>query len=273
MKQYQYNTIFKKICIPEILKEAENTSIVWHGKELRWDVKHELLAYAEYDNTYNVNELLELSNNRYKLLDKIWEKKDSIEDFYIKSKKVLPWGHGVFLANHELAEREKSFIHRVYIIEKLIALGAKSVLDYGGGGGHTSLLAKALGMDVTHYEYNIFNPYVKWRADKIDNDNLFVTVGIEENALEHIQVDSVICTDVAEHVSEPNIMLSKIHSVLNEDGLLYFSSSFVNSIPCHLHHELNGQEEMILRQNGFKSIGKIIETENNFYGLFKKFKL
>jgi hypothetical protein len=109
MKQYQYNTIFKKICIPEILKEAENTSIVWHGKELRWDVKHELLAYAEYDNTYNVNELLEVSNNRYKLLDKIWEKKDSIEDFYIKSKKVLPWGHGVFLANHELAEREKSF--------------------------------------------------------------------------------------------------------------------------------------------------------------------
>ena len=278
----EYENWFKKICIQSVIDMYERDPIVWEGRPLAWDAGHEIMAYHIFSNRkIPINKLLFLSNNRYKLLEKLWPKgnltKAQVEDFYMHSKEILPWGHGVFVADHNTQERRKKWVRRISILKMLQELNIDSICDYGAGGGHTSLLAKTMGFKrIIHHEYSAFHPYVKWRSDQIGNfgnakQEFELSMAEVDLKLEK-PVNAVLCMDVAEHVWDPKKMLEEINNSLETDGYLVWNSVFGEGISCHLHPELKGKEEKILGDYGFQRIKELNVNYSGHSGLYKKTK-
>ncbi len=273
---------FERICIPAVLDEARRTPLLWDGRPLAWDAAHEILAFARYSGgRYAPSDLVALSNNRYRLLDEIWPggqpDRTALVNFYIQSAAILPWGHGVFLADHDVEGRRENWLRRVDLLKALHARGVRSLVDYGAGGGHTSLLAWAMGFErVVHHEYGVFHPFVAWRAQQIEAAApervpgvLMLTDAIEPLALAQ-PVDAVLCMDVPEHVHDPRAMLREIHAALKPDGLLVWVAMFEDNISCHLHGHLRGQEEELLQGCGFERVGDLPVAYNGHCGLYRR---
>lgn len=272
-----FTKYFEMICVPELLPIARTSSLLWQNAPLEWEVCHELLAfYAFCGKEKSVTELLELSNNRYKLLDDLWPgdnpSAEQLDLFYISSAQVLPWGHGVFLANHETSERRKLWLRRLAILQFLQENGVESVMDYGAGGGHTSLLAYAMGFHlVFHHEYEIFHPFVRWRVDNMPQQRgrfIFSDAGIGLKLSE--KLDAVCCMDVVEHVFDPRKLLYEIYSCLKPDGLLVWVAAFNENISSHLHLEFAGHEEELLLESGFVRHAELPVEYSGHTGIFRK---
>ena len=278
----EYECWFKKICLQSIIDMCEKDPIVWKGKSLAWDAGHEILAYHIFsDKNLTIDNLLFLSNHRYELLDKLWPKgeltKKQVEDFYIRSKEILPWGHGVFIADHNVHERRMNWLRRVRILKMIQKLNIDSICDYGAGGGHTSLLAKAMGFKrIVHHEYSTFHPFVKWRSDQIGNfeyTNRMFELSRAEDGLKLVKpVKAVLCMDVAEHVWDPLRMIEEIYNSLEQDGYLIWNSVFGEGISCHLHPELKGKEDKILTDCGFQWVKELNVIYRGYSGIYKKKK-
>jgi FkbM family methyltransferase len=273
---------FERICIPAVLDEARRTPLFWDDRPLAWDVAHEIFAFARYSGgRYAPSDLVALSNNRYRLLDEIWPggqpDRAALDTFYMQSAAILPWGHGVFLADHDVEGRRENWLRRVDLLKALRARGVQSLVDYGAGGGHTSLIAWAMGFErVVHHEYGVFHPFVAWRAQQIEAAApervpglLVLTDAIEPLALEQ-PVDAVLCMDVPEHVGDPQAMLREIHAALKPDGLLVWVAMFEDNISCHLHGHLRGQEEALLRSCGFERVSDLPVAYSGHCGLYRR---
>jgi len=271
---------FRRICIESILARAKKSPLLWQGLPLEWEVCHEIMAYHEFSGgKFSVEQLVALSNRRYELLDGIWPSepitRERLQRFYQQSAQILPWGHGVFLADHKVGERRKNWLRRVKLLEMLKALGADSVVDYGAGGGHTSLLAKAMDfLRIIHHEYGIFNDYVAWRAGfinpgvsgKVEQQFVISDSALPLSVSEPVQ--AVICSDVAEHVYDPDAMLDEIRRALAPNGYLVWSAMFGEGISCHLHGELRGSEGKLLERHGFKRAGDLSVHYPGHSGLY-----
>ena len=268
---------FKKICIPEVLELTERAPIQVNGKPLEWEVAHEIAAFNLFDPSRSIAEIIRLSLARYSLLDTLWPGEyasaGEVSAFYEKSAEVLPWGHDIFLPDHNTVERRRNWLRRVAILSQLKEAGAVSVLDYGAGGGHTTLAALAMGFErVGHLEFSVFHPFVQWRLAR--------TPGLNAKAMRFIDprdfaknietFDAVICSDVAEHVYDYNELLRNIRTLLRPDGLLYWVSVFGENISCHLHPELRGKEEELLERYKFFKIGESVVNYEGYSGLFRK---
>jgi len=276
----EFSRWFTPMCVPEVLAEAKKLPLAWQGKPLAWEVCHEILAFERFSNgRYSAQRLIELSNRRYQLLDALWPdgnpSQQQIEEFYQRSAEVLPWGHGVFQADHQIEERRRNWLRRLRLLQLLKDFGALSVLDYGAGGGHTSLLALTMGFErVVHHEYGVYHPSVNWRAAIIQETipvaarcRFLATDAAAPLALAE-PVDAIICTEVAEHVCSPDTMLEEIRKALKPGGLLVWVSYFGEGISCHLHPELRGQELALLRRHGFVPLGKLPVEYDGYSGLF-----
>ena len=272
-----FTKYFEMICVPELLPTARTLPFFWQNKPLEWEVCHELLAFHAFcGEETSVSNLIELSNNRYKLLDDLWPgnnpSTEQLDHFYTESAKVLPWGHGVFLANHETLERRKLWLRRLAILEFLQDYGAESVMDYGAGGGHTSLLAYALGFHlVIHHDYEVFHPFVQWRVEKMPQQRgrfIFSDANIELELSE--KLDAICCMDVVEHVFNPGELLSQIYSYLKPDGLLVWVAAFNENISSHLHRDLADHEEDLLLQAGFVRYAELPAEYSGHTGFFRK---
>lgn len=275
-KEFRY--WFEKICVPEVLEEVKQCQILWQGKPLSWEAAHEILAFHLFtQGEFSISQLLELSNNRYELLDQLWvgdqASKEGLDEFYIQTARVLPWGHGVFKADHEVDDRRKNFLRRVTLLKFLQEHGVTSVLDYGAGGGHLSLLAKGMGFErVVHHEFNVFHPFIRWRARKIPataNREFLFTDAQQPLHLDE-PVQAVVCTDVAEHVHDPHVLLDQIWGALTPGGYLIWVAVFEKSISSHLHAELRGMEEDLLSQHGFERAGDLPVEYYGHSGLYRR---
>ena len=274
----EFDYWFKKICIPSVLEQAVKGPLDWEGRSLDWDACHEILAYHTYiKGAVEPKNLIVVSNHRYQLLDRLWPgeplSKEKVEAFYRESATILPWGHGVFLADHKTEQRRGVWLKRVRLLEMLKKAGVTSVCDYGAGGGHTSLLAKAMGFSrVIHHEYSVFHPYVAWRQKQIpsvDPAHQFVMTCADEPLKLDEPVDAIICADVAEHVWDPKQMLKDIHAALKPGGYLVWNSAFGKGISSHLHPELKGREEELLVNHGFKRVGDFPVDYIGHSGLYR----
>jgi phenylacetate-coenzyme A ligase PaaK-like adenylate-forming protein/spore maturation protein CgeB len=270
----EFEAWFSRICVPEVLCEAKLRPLALDGKALSWEVCHEILAYHRFSSgAHKPEELVDLSNRRYELLDRIWPgakpTREQLDRFYTESAKVLPWGHGVFMANHELAERRQNWMRRVELLEQLRSQGVRSLLDFGAGGGHTSLLAKAMGFErVVHHEYPVFHPYVAWRAGRIAGKEFALSDASRPLSLDQ-PVDAVICADVAEHVHDPERMLDEIAGALKPGGYLVWVACFEPTIAGHLHAELRGKEEELLARHGFERLEDLAAEYQGHTGLYR----
>jgi len=278
-KKDEFEYWYEQICIDSVLQKARQNSLLWEGKPLEWDAAYEILAYHEFcGGSVSLEQLLQMSNNRYKLLDEIWPKesltKEKVEQFYLDSYKILPWGHGIFMADHKVQERRRVWLRRLELLKMLRERNVKSLCDFGAGGGYTSLLAAAMDFErVVHHEYSIFYPYVIWRAEQMKSasqTNCQLEFTNAENPLVLSEpVDAVICTDVAEHVWNPVKMLEEIRRALKPGGILVWASFFGEGLSCHLHPDLKGKEEQLLQQAGFKRIGNLPVAFNGHCGLYE----
>ena len=278
---------FKRICIPRVLINAKQTPVIVDGKPLSWEVAHEIFAFQDFsDKSYDINKILDLSLNRYKLLDNIWPdiiNEKSIELFYRKSSQILPWGHGTFLFDHNVKERRINWMRRIALLEQIKAHGATQILDYGAGSGHTSLLAMTMGFDeVCHVEYKEFHPFVEWRSKQIPLKNYhsikFLTPDDVNNA-EHSSAkidagyfDAVLCCDVAEHVFDPQKLVNTLSKITKDNGLLSWISVFGEGISSHINPEFKNNELSLLASAGFEFVEPLSAKYNGFTGLFRKIK-
>lgn len=277
-----FTKYFEMICVPELLPKAHMLPFSWQNKPLEWEVCHELLAFQAFcGEEVKVSTLIELSNNRYKLLDDLWPgdnpSAEQLDHFYIESAKVLPWGHGVFQADHNVIERRSHWLRRVNLLLMLESLGVKSLVDYGAGGGHTTLLACAMGFEkIIHHDYGVFHPYVRWRADQVlgpvKSRQQFILSNAQETMNQDCSVDAVICTDVVEHVFDPNQLLIEIQRALKPGGYLVWVSMFEQNINCHLHGSLKGKEEALLSGYGFERISALPVSYQGHSGLYRLHK-
>lgn len=276
---HDFRECFQKICIPEILKEADREPLIWQGRPLSWEVCHEILACFLFTRgKYSIERLIELSNSRYHLLNQILPGKfptqEQLKQFYIKSAEILPWGHGVFVADHNVTERRANWLRRFNILHVLKGMSVESLVDYGAGGGHTTLLAKAMGFNrVIHHEYEVFNPYVLWRSQFIhatgQPDSTFITTDAAQPLCLSKPVQAIICTDVAENVFSPERMMQEIRDSMQPNGFMVWVSKFGEDIFNHLHGELAGKEETWLREQGFVRIGDLPAKYQGYTGLFQ----
>jgi FkbM family methyltransferase len=278
---HEFETWFARTCVPEILADARREALRWDGRPLAWEVCHEILAFQAFSgDRYTAERLIELSNTRYRALDALWPggapTREQIDAFYVRSAEILPWGHGVFQADHNVADRRIHWLRRVRLLEQLQHLGADSLVDYGAGGGHTTLLAKAMGFArVVHHEHGIFHPYVAWRAEHITslerNRQDFVLTDAAAPLSLGTPVAAVVCTDVAEHVYSPDELLEQIYAALQPEGHLVWVSMFADGgISCHLHGHMSGQEETWLARHGFKRVADLPCHYQGHTGLYQR---
>jgi glycosyltransferase involved in cell wall biosynthesis/SAM-dependent methyltransferase len=274
---YWFNFWYEKICDPSVLSYARETPLFWLQKDLEWEVKHEMfLCQKFYGNKYCIGELLELSNNRYDILAELWKNcnaKDpaSVAAFYRSSVEVLPWGHGIFLADHKVQERRLDWLRRVHLLQQLWKEGLRTVLDYGAGGGHTSLLAIAYGFDeVGHYEYECFNRYTRFRANGISDGGKLKTFDLDLPLPMSAKFDAILCSDVPEHAPDLDVLLDNLFKALKVGGLLVWVARFEDSCAGHLHFEMFGREEELLRRHGLIRHADLNVHYEGHSGLFKK---
>lgn len=274
----QFWKYYSKICDPVILNRSLSEKIMFQGRFLQPEVCSEILHFLEYKrNSVTVNDLIQKSSSIYSNLDKLYQSinknsENEYDNFYKKTIELIPWGHGNFHFDHDDAERRANFVRRGVVIEKIKSLGVNSFLDYGGGCGHFSMLATAYGINRVEYcEFSIFHPYVIWRVEKMKDKTIFLSNDVEVWDQPE-PVDCVLCFDVAEHVYDIDKMMKRLRSSVKLGGYLFWVSVFGIGISCHIHPEMKGNEEKLLKSNGFSRIGKLPVNYVGHSGIFIKDK-
>lgn len=270
---------YQKICVPSALARAKTERLYWENKPLEWDATYEILAFQEFMGSQVSKErLLVMSNRRYELLDRLWPKapltRDKVEAFYTRSAAVVPWGHGQFLSDHKVAERRRNWLRRYRLLHMLRQQDVSTICEYGAGRGYTTLLAKAMGFGrVVHHEYSIFHPYIRWTLEQTaEGGGRFEFSNAGKPLCLDEPVDALICTDVAEHVWDPQALLKEIQNAMKPGGLLAWCSCFGEGISSHLHPDLKGHEEELLAAHGFRRVSELNYANVGHSGLYQAVK-
>lgn len=136
----------------------------------------------------------------------------------------------------EVALRER-ILERVWVGE--------SVLDFGAGIGSQLLPLVRLGRPCTHADVGgVMMRYAKWRyqQDVFSEVSLvslrddYVECGVPE--LSGRQFDVVVCTEVLEHVTEPEKLVEMLSGWVKPGGLCVATTSFDDGdgmVPMHLN--------------------------------------
>jgi len=142
------------------------------------------------------------------------------------------------------------------LIEKCVPPG-KKILEIGSNIGFTLNIAKDNGYDITGCELN----------DKCrETSKLLWDIPVERDFFEiKEKFDIIVMCDVLEHLPDPNTALKKIHSLLNDKGLLFIQlpnrqSKFCLKlkekwsfwcVPDHRSHFTVKSLSALLAKNGF----------------------
>jgi len=265
---------FKKICDDDRIRLSQDNPIVLNGRPLLWEVAYEILSFQEFSGR-SIEDILYLSCDRNALLEALWPgdfpTREELNHYYLSTHDLLPWGHGLFRAAHNDEERHELWLRRVDVLQQLRQHGARSVLDYGSGCGHTVMAALAANFqDVGYHEYSIWHPYFAWRlkqafAGRVQN----VHISAVEEGTPDRKFDAVICSDVPEHVYDPIALLEDLTSLLDDGGLMVWVSFFGEGIKCHLHPHLMGKEEALLSSFGFTKEAELNAGYKGYTGLFR----
>ena len=127
-----------------------------------------------------------------------------------------------------------------HCLDIVIERGKKNFYDHGGGIGTLALLAHRRGVQsVTVGELS--GPTMDFARNRIERECEEINIVQIDGANIHVPkgVDVIACTEVVEHVFEPEYMIRQLTNALPEDGLFVVSESydyverFCTHLPIH----------------------------------------
>jgi 2-polyprenyl-3-methyl-5-hydroxy-6-metoxy-1,4-benzoquinol methylase len=144
-------------------------------------------------------------------------------------------------------------------IRKLLELGITNIYDYAGGIGTFSILSVLNGINVTFSELDSITG--DYAIQRINDSGLAIKTEILEydkpDFLDNLQC--IVCTEVLEHIYEPEELIKYFYSKLEQNGILVVSESFdyIEKFCTHLpNHKGKGGINFINFMNmiGFKQV-------------------
>jgi 2-polyprenyl-3-methyl-5-hydroxy-6-metoxy-1,4-benzoquinol methylase len=178
--------------------------------------------------------------------------KNQLIKFYRDTKSYI---YELTAANHQV----ETLFNYTVIIELLKRLGVKKIYDYGSGIGTFLILAKHYGLDGIYSDLKSNTmEFAKWRFKEFGLNIPMIEINPDLISIPNGQ-DCIVCTEVLEHIINPEELLTAIHLSLNPGGILVVSESFdyVEEFCTHLpQHKGKGGERFIeyLKNQGFKII-------------------
>ena len=145
------------------------------------------------------------------------------------------------------------------ILSHLCKLGVTRLFDFGAGIGTFVLLANKMGINCTYADLDSrTQDYAKEHIKHWDDQAEFITLDYYKHQLPQ-GIDCVVCTEVMEHVRDPDGLVDKIHNALKPAGIFVVSESFddTEKFCTHMpqHKGKGGQKFMdFLTQKGFERL-------------------
>jgi 2-polyprenyl-3-methyl-5-hydroxy-6-metoxy-1,4-benzoquinol methylase len=185
----------------------------------------------------------------------MYEDKESVLNFY---KHTHSYILELIAANHQV----ETLFNYYVILDILKRLGISTCFDYGGGIGTFSLLAETFNINCIFSDIESETmSYAKERLKYLNSDvSLFLLrpdkIIIPEN------LECILCTEVLEHIFEPDAIIRAIYKSLRPSGILVVSESFdyIDNFCTHLpRHKGKGGANFFkyLKKIGFKQIKPI----------------
>jgi hypothetical protein len=144
-------------------------------------------------------------------------------------------------------------------IKKLLELGITNIYDYAGGIGTFSILSVLNGINVTFSELNSITG--DYAIQRINDSGLAIKTEILEYDKPDLpdNMQCIVCTEVLEHIYEPEELIKYFYSKLEQNGILVVSESFdyIEKFCTHLpNHKGKGGINFINFMNmiGFKQV-------------------
>ena len=166
------------------------------------------------------------------LLDQVWDEFgcdnreldwDKINNYYQHPVWIL---NGLFIEQHDLSMQHRHAISD-WLVNNRNKLNINKVIDYGGGFGS---LARLIAQKNKQIKIDIFEPFPSDYA--ISRCRPFPNIGFVDKLTSGY--DSLVCTDVLEHVPDPLKLLEEMIEYVRSDGLLVIANNFRPLIKCHL---------------------------------------
>jgi len=155
-----------------------------------------------------------------------------------------------------------------YIIDSLNYKNIRSCLGYFKGilldVGCGDLLYQKLLNDKINYYIGIDSNFRILKCNLKYKKTASIFTKAEKLPLKNNSTDTVLCTEVLEHISEPDIILGQIWEILKPGGHLILSVPqvwYLHGSPCDYYRFTKFGIEYLMRKNEFKIV-KIIKKGN-----------
>lgn len=144
---------------------------------------------------------------------------DAVADFY---KTSFSYILELTAANHQV----ETLFNYAVVLELLANSGVQEIFDYGAGIGTFLALAHAYGISGTHADLDSETMrFASARYCAMGIDVPLVTLNSQSHQLSK-NIDCIACTEVLEHVFDPEGLVHKLHTSLRPNGILVVSESF-----------------------------------------------
>lgn len=249
----------------EVRVKAEKMICAWNALSLlgvnnknRVDgMVKEAISFVNDDLINERNVKVELPvRDDFRRFNILLENEESVKSFYQKTYSYIL---ELTAANYQV---ETLFNYWV-IIEFLRKIGIKKIFDYGAGIGTFLFLAEKFGVSGVYADLESkTKDYAEYMFRK--NNSKIDILTIDDNFKFPKDIDCIVCTEVLEHIFNPEVLVIEIYSALPIGGIFVVSESFnyIDGFCTHLpQHKGKGGDKFIgfLKGIGFEQISLPLE--------------
>lgn len=177
------------------------------------------------------------------------DKKDDVDNFYMVTDAYI---YELMAANHII----QTLYSYHLLAEKMLSLDIKDIMDYGGGAGTLCILFKEYGYDVDYADLpgKTFD-FASWRFKR--RGYSIPAIDLKSQGIGNY--DCIICTEVFEHLVDPEELLKIFRGKISKGKYLVISESceYTDDFSSHLlsNRKYGGSNFLkLMRRYGFSQI-------------------